>query len=189
MQVNRNFPAYHGRMDMDPAIARLRTIDRPGAYLVRFKKEYMFSYISEQGDVKHEIINNSRNTSLRDANPDVISIQDTVDFLLNLDQNEKFVYMVSHLSFDEPAAFTNYQVDPNTCHACEKNFCDPKEVHNHAQIHRFAFCEVCKTMVPRRSYSQHKSRCSNLKAKRLKCHLCNIFATRYRSLHDAPTPY
>ena len=77
---------------MNPAIARLRIIDKPGAYLVRFKKEYIFSYICENGDIKHETINNRRNTSLRDANPEVISIQDTVDFLLNLDQNQKFVY-------------------------------------------------------------------------------------------------
>ena len=181
MQVNRNFPAYHGRMDVGPAIERLRTFDRPGAYLVRFKKEYLFSYISDTGEVKHETINNSRKTSLRQANPGLVTIQDTVEFLLNCDQNHKFVYMVSHLDFDEAAVFTNYQVDPNTCHACDRTFRDPKEVHNHAQIHKFAFCDICKTMVPQRSYTQHRSRCSDLKSKWFKCHLCNTFSTRYRA--------
>ena len=57
MQISINFPAYHGRMDAGTVLARLKTVDRPGTYLARFNKEFIISYIAENGEIKHEIIN------------------------------------------------------------------------------------------------------------------------------------
>ena len=74
MEVNVNWPAYHGRLDTNAAMSRLRTIDRPGAYLIRWKKkDFLISYITENGEIKHKIINFARNSSLRQANPGLIT--------------------------------------------------------------------------------------------------------------------
>ena len=86
MEVNENFPAYHGPLNTTDAIARLRTIDRQGAYLVRFRtKDFILSYITETGEIKHKIINFARNSSLRQANPSLNSLKATVDFLTSID--------------------------------------------------------------------------------------------------------
>ena len=180
MQVNISLPSYHGRLDAAPAIARLRTVDRPGAYLIRFKKEYVISYIAENGEVKHEIINFSKGTTLRDKNPTLFTINATVDFLLKCDQNQKFVYLVNWQDFEEPAALNNYIVDSNSCHACDKVFQDLGELYSHLTVHKFSFCEHCNTMVPKRYFPQHKIKCSQ-SPKDLSCHICNTFSTRWKS--------
>ena len=59
-------------------------------------------------DVRHEIINLASNTSLREANPRPVSLEDTVDFLIKCDLNQKYVCLVSWRDFEELAACTNY---------------------------------------------------------------------------------
>ena len=179
MQVSINFPAYHGTLNAGTALARLKTVDRPGAYLIRFNKDFIISYIAESGDIKHEIINNAKGTSLRDENPGLITISQTVDFLLKCDQTEKFVYLVSWRDFEEAAAFTNYRHDRHICHVCDRVFRDPAELYNHLQIHKFSFCKHCNKMIPRRYFIQHKIKCSEA-PKDLVCHLCNNFSTRWK---------
>ena len=158
MQVSINFPAYHGTFNAGTALARLKTVDRPGAYLIRFNKDFIISYIAESGDIKHEIINNAKGTSLRDENPGLITISQTVDFLLKCDQTEKFVYLVSWRDFEEAAAFTNYRHDRHICHVCDRVFRDPAELYNHLQIHKFSFCKHCnKHDTPLYVYNGHNT--------------------------------
>ena len=178
MEVNVNWPAYHGRLDTNAAMARLRTIDRPGAYLIRWKKkDFLISYITENGEIKHKIINFARNSSLRQANPGLITAQKTVDFLTSIDL-QRYVYLVSWRDFDEPVIMPSSQDRGIVCHCCDKSFREEKELFIHLSIHKESFCQTCQSMVPYRSFTNHKQKCQE-RPKHLHCHLCS-FTTSYK---------
>ena len=177
MEVNVNFPAFHGRLDASAAIVRLRTVDRPGAYLVRYKKDFIISYINLTGDIKHMIVRNDKNSSLRKENPGLVTTKATVDFLTSIDL-QRYAYLVSWRDFDEPIVLPNTQDEGYSCHCCDKSFKEQKELLIHISIHKESFCPTCRSMVPYRSFSNHKQKCQG-KPKHLHCHICT-FSTSYR---------
>ena len=177
MEVNVNWPAYHGRLDTNAAIARLRTIDRPGSYLVRWKKkDFLISFINEKGEIKHKILNFARNSSLRQANPGLMTPQRAFEFLTSIDL-QRYAYLVSWRDFDEPVILPSSQDQGIVCHCCDKSFREEKELCIHLAIHKESYCQTCQSMVPYRGFYNHKKKCQE-RPKHLRCHLCT-FSTSY----------
>ena len=118
MQVSINFPAYHGRMDAGTALARLKTVDRPGAYLVRFNKDFIISYIAENGEIKHEIIN---------INMEVKEDDDEEDYEID----EKAIIRAA----TGGTGLGNYDPNPMSCGDCDFETHYENELFEHLKMH------------------------------------------------------
>ena len=107
----------------------------------------------------------------RDVKDRTLKLLDESILSSNSEVEEKFRELIV---IGEPAALNN------SCHACDKVFQDLGELYSHLNVHKFAFCEHCNTMVPKRYFPQHKIKCSQ-SPKDLSCHICNTFSTRWKS--------
>ena len=177
MELDVALPFYHGRLACQTAVDRLGTISAPGAFLIRFNSrhdmigDYIISYLDDKLDIRHIVINLSRDTNLRKCNPHITNIRTAIEVLLSLDP-KKFAYGVPWQNFDTIPKINLRRIsDPNQCDICdctfEKN--DEKSRNTHRKSHLVTYCDICLGLIAHNSYYNHRNVCLNKKFQCLRC--------------------
>ena len=177
MELDVALPFYHGRLDCQTAIDRLGTISAPGAFLIRFNSrhdmigDYIISYLDDKLDIRHIVMNLSRDTNLRKCNPHITDIRTAIEVLLSFEPKQ-FAHGVSWQDFDsKPKTYLRKISDPNKCDVCDYTFenNDEKSHYGHRRLHRVTFCPNCLGLFFSYCWDNHQKICLNKKIHCLKC--------------------
>ena len=132
--------------------------DNNGRYLVRRSDRtrlatlYIISHVHRYDKTRHEVVKHmvlpsQKNHSILKSNPSLSSVQDIVTFFeSSLRERDK---NYSNLNDIEPRIFNK-----EMCQVCEKKI--DKDMSNHQQEHRVAFCPECKNLVYKYEYQNHQ---------------------------------
>ena len=132
-----------------------------GRYLVRRSDRtrlttlYIISHVHRYDKTRHEVVKHmvlpsQKNHSILKSNPSLSSVQDIVTFFES-SLREKLLHPVSNKNYSN----LNDDIEPRIfnkemCQVCEKKI--GKDMSNHQQEHREAFCPECKNLVYKYEY-------------------------------------
>ena len=165
MNLDINFPVYHGRISAAEAKKRL-LLEIPdvsaGKYLVRLcgHKDYVISFLTKKLTVKHLLIPEwKKNGNLYQFNPQIKTLPDKVNFLTKRIISIKFSHSVSYLDFNnEDILGPKINRDEEYCKICDKSFSEQKPK-THRQKHILIFCRNCGAITQNNHHNYHKEKC------------------------------
>ena len=135
-----------------------------GRYLVRRSDRtrlttlYIISHVHRYDKTQHEVVKHmvlpsQKNHSILKSNPSLSSVQDIVTFFES-SLREKLLHPVSNKNYSNLKDIEHRIFNKEMCQVCEKKI--GKDMSNHQQEHRVAFCPECKNLVYKYEYQNHQ---------------------------------